>query len=54
VEHKGWTAVLLIEADGMTALLTRGEIRCPIPNCGGVREFFSVPLSAVLLGIVEE
>ncbi len=41
VDHNGRTAVLLVEADGLAALLTRGEIKCPSPKCGGVVEFES-------------
>jgi hypothetical protein len=53
VEHKGHTALLLYEADSITAFLTRGEIVCPAPKCGGLREFYSVPMSAIRLGIAE-
>ena len=51
LNHKRRTALSLFIADGVGVLVFRGRLTCP--RCCAGRDFVSVPMSAIKLGIVE-
>jgi len=51
MEHDGRTAIELAFAGRTEITIFRASLTCP--NCGAKREFVSIPLSAIRLGIVD-
>ena len=50
-EFNGRTILVLYTGEGKPAMAYRARLRCP---CGEVRLFYSTPMSAIRLGIVDE
>ena len=51
IEYNNKTALSIFVGDGTSILIFRGKLTCP--ECGSVRNFVRVPMSAIRLGIVD-